>query len=453
MVDFNSKAKHRLKVTKLVEERKEKTGEDDATAKKMVMKELRQKRKSNKESKHKEAEKIKQDVEASMEGSDKKAIEKAVRKAVAKHFSQMKKAKKPGVALKVKAENLLVTVHSRLWRPSEKIWWDSECEERFEDIQLLASMNSIDLLKAPQNFGAMYPTECKQYFDFLAKKRFNTADPEAVKPGEAKTTKSSLEKKFEEKKIGEGGAKSDKEVLEAVIMEVAEKEKAQALAQIRRDWKPSHKPWFNEKCAESFSNLVESATSQGFDLGSKAADFKKFKAKNKEVCKAHFQLMDETRKLFNEKQDAKEARKAEALKTKKEKDDAAAIPDGFAKGVNKKKTFDMDAGDDDQVNVKDESGIDQTIKKVDNKLKNLEKKKKKAEKKEKVEKDKKELDPKKLKKIQKEKERRKRKREAEEKTEEVKPEKSVVDFTEEDEEEKTVSKPKKNKKKKFVSES
>merc|ERR1719249_17056 len=398
------------------------------------MKELRQKRKGNKESIHKEAEKIKQNVEASMEGSDKKAIEKAVRKAVAKHFSQMKKAKKPGVALKVKAENLLVTVHSRLWRPSEKLWWDSECEEKFEDIQLLASMNSINLLKAPQNFGAMYPTECKQYFDFLAKKRFNTADPEAVKPGEVKTSKSSLERKFEEKKIGEGGAKTDKEVLEAVIAEVAEKEKAQALAQIRRDWKPSHKPWFNDKCAESFSSLMEAATSQGLDLASKAPDFKKFKAKNKEVCKAHFQLMDETRKLFNEKQEAKEARKVEALKVKKAKDDAAAIPDGFVKGVNKKKTFDMDAADSDQDEVKVESDIDQTIKKVDNKLKNLEKKKKKAEKKEKAEKDKKELDPKKLKKIQKEKERRKRKREAEEKAEEVKPEKSVVDFTEEDEE-------------------
>merc|ERR1712037_354962 len=141
-------------------------------------------------------------------------------------------------------------------------------------------------------------------------------------------------------------------------------------------------------------------------------------------------------RLFNEKQDAKEARKAEAVKVKKEKDDAAAIPDGFVKGVNKKKTFDTDAGDDDQVDVKVESDIDQTIKKVDNKLKTLEKKKKKAEKKEKAEKEKKELDPKKLKKIQKEKERRdrrKRKREAEEK---VKPEKSVVDFTEEDEEEK-----------------
>ena len=178
--------------------------------------------------------------------------------------------------------------------------------------------------------------------------------------------------------------------------------------------------------------------------------------KNKAICKAHFQLMDETRTRFNEKQEAKEVRKTEAEKVKKEKDHAAAIPDGFAKGVNKKKTFDTDAADEDHVDVKDEGDIDNTIKKVDNKLKSLEKKKKKAEKKEKAEKkdqDKKELDPKKLKKIQKEKERRKRKKEAEEKAEEVKPEKGVVDFTQEDDEESTAApKPKKNKKKKFSSE-
>merc|ERR1711899_569166 len=125
---------------------------------------------------------------------------------------------------------------------------------------------------------------------------------------------------------------------------------------------------------------------------------------------------------------AKEVRKTEAEKAKKEKDHAAAIPDGFAKGVNKKKTFDMDAADEDHVDVKDEGDIDNTIKKVDNKLKSL-------------------------KKIQKEKERRKRKKEAEEKAEEVKPEKGVVDFTQEDDEESTAApKPKKNKKKKFSNE-
>merc|ERR1711962_1665595 len=150
-------------------------------------------------------------------------------------------------------------------------------------------------------------------------------------------------------------------------------------AQIRRDWKPSHKPWFNDKCAESFSNILESASSQGFDLNSKAQDFKKFKLKNKAVCKAHFQLMDETRTRFNEKQEAKAVRKTEAEKAKKEKYHAAAIPDGFAKGVNKKKTFDTDAADEDHVDIKNEGDINDTIKKVDNKLKSLEKKKKKEE--------------------------------------------------------------------------
>ena len=118
---------------------------------------------------------------------------------------------------------------------------------------------------------------------------------------------------------------------------------------MQRAWEPIHKPWFNNKCSESFSNLVESATSQGLDLVSKARDFKKFQVKNKDVCDAHFQLMNETRKLFNEKQDMKEARKMDAVKAKEEKVDAAAISDGFV-GV-KKKTFDTDAGDDNQVNV------------------------------------------------------------------------------------------------------
>merc|ERR1712004_612097 len=100
------------------------------------------------------------------------------------------------------------------------------------------------------------------------------------------------------------------------------------------------------------------------------------KLKNKAVCKAHGQLMDETRTRFNEKQEAKEVRKTEAEKAKKEKDHAAAIPDGFAKGVNKKKTFDTDAADEDD--------IDNTIKKVDNKLKSLERRKRKRRRKRKL---------------------------------------------------------------------
>ena len=51
------------------------------------------------------------------EGSDKRAVEKAVRKAVAKHYSQLKKANHPKTQLKARADSLILTVHSQLWRP------------------------------------------------------------------------------------------------------------------------------------------------------------------------------------------------------------------------------------------------------------------------------------------------------------------------------------------------
>ena len=169
-------------------------------------------------------------------------------------------------------------------------------------------------------------------------------------------------------------------------------------------------------------------------MDTRQGDFKKFKVKNKEACKAHFALMDVKRKAFNDKQVAKEGRKKEAELKKKEKDDAAAIPDGFAKGQNKKLKF-----GDYVEEVQGDGDIDKTIKKVDNKLKSIEKKEKKEKQKLKAEKrkseeKKKEMDPKKLKKIEKEKARRKRKKEAEAggvTTEGAKVEKAVVDFTEE----------------------
>ena len=53
-------------------------------------------------------------------------------------------------------------------------------------------------MKAPQNFEEIYPEMCKEYFDVLAKKRFNTDEKSG---GEVrKKTKSALEKKYEEKK-------------------------------------------------------------------------------------------------------------------------------------------------------------------------------------------------------------------------------------------------------------
>ena len=242
------------------------------------------------------------------------------------------------------------------------------------------------------------------------------------------------------------------------------------LANVKRDWKPSHKPWFDDVCAvsshqfiliitiminliiliqESFSKLTEAASTQDLDLHTKAGDFKKFRVKNKELCKAHFTLMDDKRKSFNAKQEAKEERKKDALKQKKDKDDAAAIPEGFVKGANKKKTFE----DDDSEVAQNDEDIETTIKMVDNKLKNQEKKAKKKAAKEAAVKKEKELDPKKLKKIQKEKERRKRKAAAEAAAgpKPAKVEESVVEFNEEAEEESETPKKKIKKSKKHRS--
>ena len=52
--------------------------------------------------------------------------------------------------------------------------------------------------KAPRNFGEIYPEMCKEYFDVLAKKRFNS-DEKSVGDSRRKS-KSVLEKKYEEKK-------------------------------------------------------------------------------------------------------------------------------------------------------------------------------------------------------------------------------------------------------------
>ena len=220
MNDCYATAKHLVLQTRLakqIEERRQKT-----TARLDV---LREQKKKVKETKRKEAEELRQAVEASMQGSDRNDIVKAVRKAQAKYFSQLKKLTKFERALKEEAKKLMFTVHSRLWKPSEKTWWDPECEHKFEEIQLLAAMNSIHLLKAPQIFEAMYPSECKQFFDFLAKKRLNAADPEAVKPGgEAEAHKPSLEKELKENKVDGGVGKT--ELVDTGIIEKREKEKA-----------------------------------------------------------------------------------------------------------------------------------------------------------------------------------------------------------------------------------
>ena len=135
-------------------------------------------------------------------GKGKKVIDKAVNKAIAKYYSKLKKSKNPQIILKQKANELIVDVNSQLWCPSDQGWWDEECQLKFEEVELLAAMWEINLLKAPQNFGKLYPAVCKKYFDFLAKKRFNsTTESEDKNTAEkVKKSKSALQKKFEEKK-------------------------------------------------------------------------------------------------------------------------------------------------------------------------------------------------------------------------------------------------------------
>ena len=65
-------------------------------------------------------------------------------------------------------------------------------------VSFVAGCWNINLLKAPQNFGEIYPEMCKEYFDVLAKKRFNS--DEKSEGDSRKKTKSVLEKKYEEKK-------------------------------------------------------------------------------------------------------------------------------------------------------------------------------------------------------------------------------------------------------------
>ena len=58
-------------------------------------------------------------------------------------------------------------------------------------IPSLAGCWNINLMKAPQNFEEIYPEMCKEYFDVLAKKRFNSEEKGQL--GSRKKTKSVLE--------------------------------------------------------------------------------------------------------------------------------------------------------------------------------------------------------------------------------------------------------------------
>ena len=151
----------------------------------------------------------------------------------------------------MKADNLILSVNSRLWCPRDQSWWDEECQESFDDLQFLAGCWTINLVKTPGHFADIYPAECKAYFDLLAKKRFNSSKEDKTTSG--KKTKTSLEKKFEERKSdAKNSDRSDKELVKEVVEEMVEANKAAQLKELKKTWRPSHKPFFDKECQDAF---------------------------------------------------------------------------------------------------------------------------------------------------------------------------------------------------------
>jgi len=367
MVDSRAREKRRNKVNKMVQQRMKETGATDEKLVRLeINREQRAKKKERKASNHEEVEKIKTEVQTTMAGKDKKVIDKAVNQAIAKYFSKLKKSKNPQTILKQKANELIVDVNSQLWCPSDQGWWDAECQQRFDEVELLAAMWEINLLKAPQNFGKLYPTVCKKYFDFLAKKRFNSTKESEDKNTEEKVkkSKSALQKRFEEKKAqNTDPQKKDKDILKEVLDETNKKEKEANLKNLKQIWKPAHKPFFDKECGEAHEKLMEQAVQLGYDLDSKVGDFKKFKIKNKESCMKYFQLLDSKRTAFNTKQKSKQEAKS-GVKTQ------PAIVDSNANEASEKEEKVLgDSNKKANVKVETEADVDETISKVERELK------------------------------------------------------------------------------------
>ena len=385
MVDLKVKQKKRDKIQRMVE-LKVKEGKSEKEAKKMVMKEQRLARKEKKTA---AVEQIKEKINKELANEDSKVREKAIKRATAKYFSQLKKNKNPAAVLKQSAASFLEKNNGKLWCPKEEAWWDEECQSKFDELAFLAACWNIDLVKSPQNFADIYPEDCKAYFDMLAKKRFNSSSSKESKSGSKKGSKTKLEKAFEKKKAkSENSTKTDETLMKEVVADLAEGDRTSQLKNLKKVWKPTHKPFFDNECKEAFDKLTDTATKQSLDLDNNISDFKKFKRNNKKECERYFKLLNDKRDSYNQKQILKQERK-DAAKEKENK--APLTPDNTT--VNKKITFDEE-GEAAAVAEKKSSkkkakkeklNIDETIKQVDEKLKNENKKKKKKDKKSKEE--------------------------------------------------------------------
>ena len=143
-----------------------------------------------------------------------------------------------------------------------------------------------------------------------------------------------------------------------------EKNKNLKLKEIKKSWKPSHKPYFDKECSEHYEKLTELAAKQGLDLEANVGDFKKFRKGNKSVCSSYFKLLEDKRTGLDDKQKRKKEKKKEAL---------AKSSSAATNGVNKKIKFEEDG--ETPVGVKGEKenkepfDVDKTINKIDKKLK------------------------------------------------------------------------------------
>ena len=159
----------------------------------------------------------------------------------------------------------------------------------------------------------------------------------------------------------------------------------------------------DKECQEAYKTLSESATKQGFDLDNTATDFRKFRRKNRKECAKYFKFLDSKREACDIKQKMKEERKAsEAKNVKKEEELETSPPQNKKikfdeeeengqvdvqrkplmskentdeKRKKKKKNKDLTVVTEGE-NVKTEVDIDDTIRKIDKKLKKAEEKSK-----------------------------------------------------------------------------
>jgi len=139
------------------------------------------------------------------------------------------------------------------------------------------------------------------------------------------------------------------------------------LKNLKKFWKPAHKPFFDKECNDAYENISDQATKMGFDLDTKAGDFKKFKTKNKEGCIKYFNLLESKRTDYNAKQKNKSKEKVQTSV----KDESV---DEKTTSSNKKTKFPGDGVEVSEespkkkVKLETEADVEETIQQVEKRL-------------------------------------------------------------------------------------